>query len=297
MQRYNTFGSDSVFARLKLLGYYAQRTITSRTLRRIGTQATIALLGLVHGQAGRSRQPGLTPVGTMPAAGYMHMGQLLSADQCEDIRAWLGPREMIATRSSGGSFKLENIPTGVRVGDYPLDTVVNCPYIMELANHPVTLGLAAAYLGYTPRITLASLRWSFPSETGASDDVQQFHRDSEPGSIKLMVYLTDVDETSGPHAYVAGTHRDRMPLRLQRYSDAEILRRYRPTVVTGLAGTGFAIDPKGIHKGTPPTRQARLMLVIQYSLLPCLIYENKRAIYRGSACLDPYINGLIIDPS
>lgn len=231
----------------------------------------------------------------MPAKGYLQMGQLLSKKQCEDIRAWLRPRKMVAMRGSGSTFSLENVPAGARFGDYPLDTVVNCPHVMELANHPAVLGMAAAYLGYTPRITLASLRWSFPTDTAASDDVQQFHRDSEPGSIKLMVYLTDVDESSGPHTYVGGTHRDRMPLRLQRYSDEEILQRYRPTVITGPAGTGFAIDTKGIHKGTPPIRQARLVLAIQYSLLPRLIYENDRVTYWGPVHLDPYINGLIVD--
>lgn len=295
MQRYVTAGSSSRYARLKLLGYYAQRIVTSRMLRYAATRAIIATLGVVQGNAGRARRPRPVPIGTMPATGYWSMGQLLTAQQCEEILAWLQQHDMIDARGSGNTFRLESVPHGVRVGDYPLETVINCPHVMDLANRPDVLGMAAAYLGYTPRITLVGLRWSFPVGAANADNVQQFHRDIEPASIKLLVYLTDVDEASGPHSYVDGTHRDRMPLRLRRYADADILRRRSATVVTGPAGTAFAIDTKGIHKGTPPANRPRLVLVIQYSLLPLLIYEGERAAYRGPARLDPYINSLIVD--
>jgi len=294
MQKYVTFNSTSRHARLKLLGYYVQRVVTSRWIRLAATHAIIATLETVHGKAGRVRRPERAAIGAMPAEGYLLMGRLLSARQCEEMLEWLCGRDMIATRDSGDAFSVGNVPPGVRFGDYPLDTVVNCPHVLDLANRPEVLGMAAAYLGYTPRVTLVGLRWSFPVVQAATDNVQQFHRDIEPGSIKLMVYLTDVDDASGPHSYVTGTHRDRMPLRMRGYADAEILRRRGATVITGQAGTAFAIDTKGIHKGTAPTSQARLVLVIQYSLLPLLIYEEARAAYRGAARLDPYINGLVV---
>jgi hypothetical protein len=75
--------------------------------------------------------------------------------------------------------------------------------------------------------------------------------------------------------YVPGSHRERMPLRLRPYPDAEIARDYGAGVtVTGAAGTAFAIDTRGIHKGVPPLARPRLLLCIQYSLLPCLIYDD-----------------------
>lgn len=201
---------------------------------------------------------------------------------------------MVAARAGGQVFRAGAVPAGTRFADYPLDSVVHCPHILALANRPDVLQLAQDYLGYTPTITQLALRWSFPGAQ-ADADVQGFHRDSEPGSIKLLAYLTDVDLDAGPHSYVAGTHRDRMPLRLHHYADADIARDYGAgLVVTGPAGTAFAIDTKGIHKGTPPRRHAPLVLMVQYSLLPCLIYDYSPVAYRGGLAVDRYVNRLMI---
>lgn len=292
MQRYLT-PSSGPLAFVRLLGYYVQRSVTSRTLRRAAAYATVAALRARHGRPA----PSACDEGalrTLQQDGLVGLGQLLSARQCEEALAWLRQRDMIAARQGGRVFKLDAVPGGTRVGDYPLETVVNCPHILEVANHPLVLGLAARYFGYTPTVTLMGLRWSFP--TGSHDaDVQGFHRDSEPGSIKLMVYLTDVDADTGPHSYVTGTHHDRMPLRLRRYADSDIAAAHgRPLRVTGPAGTAFVIDGKGIHKGTPPERGPRLLLGIQYSLLPCLIYSYVPVAYHGTQRFGAYVNRLMV---
>lgn len=300
-----TPASRSRHARLKLLGYYLQRAVTSRTLRRAATRATVALLGRLHGEAG---MPAPAPVPAPPPGagadaalqalrehGIAPLGRLLSAAHCAEVRAWLRGRDLVAARGDGRTFRFDSVPAGVGIGDVPLASVVNCPHIMGLANHPGMLRLARDYLGYAPTITLIGLRWSF---AGAAADgmVQAFHRDSEPGCIKMLVYLTDVDALSGPHSFVAGSHRDRMPLRLRRYEDDEVARVYGAAeVVTGAAGTAFAIDNKGIHKGTPPAHGARLLLVVQYSLLPCLLYEYVPVAYHGKDRFDRYVNRLIVD--
>lgn len=290
MQKYVTFKGGSRHARLKLLGYYVQRTVTSRRLRRVAARLTIAVLASMHGR----RRPGSPSVESLKERGYAQLGRLLSASQCAEALDWLREREMIAVRNGGDRFKIDNVPEGIGTADFPPETIVHCPHIMALANHPDILRMAGDYLGYTPTITIMGLRWSFPR--GKRDvDVQAFHRDVEPGSMKLLVYLTDVDENSGPHSYVSGTHRERMPLRMQRYSDVEIAKEYgNSVVITGPAGTGFFIDNRGIHKGTPPERGTRLLLVIQYSLLPCLMYDYDPIPWQGEQSFDPYINRLMI---
>jgi hypothetical protein len=294
MQKYTRLGSGSLHARLKLFAYYIQRVCVSRRLRRAATYATIAVLGRLHGQTGRAHRPGAATAAALCEQGYLRLGKLLSERQCDEMLAWLRPRGLVAARGNGQTFTADQIPAGTLMGDYPLDSVVNCPHVMELANRPDIIALARDYLGYTPTITLMGLRCSFPS-TGRDADVQGFHRDSEPGCIKLMVYLTEVDLLSGPHSYVPGTHHDRMPLRLQRYADHDIERDHGGSVtITGPAGTGFVIDTKGIHKGTPPSKGRRLVLVIQYSLLPCLIYDYAPVAYRGGRRFDAYINRLMI---
>jgi len=297
MQKYLSLRGGSR-ARLKLLGYYAQRVCTSRRLRRVTTRAVIAGLGALHGQAGRAGAPG-PQVAALRAQGYLQLDAVLAPAQCAEMLAWLRPQQMIAARGNGDAFTLDTPPAGARIGDYPLETVVNCPHVLDLANHPDMLALAGGYLGYTPVITLMGLRWSFPldGEAGADADVQHFHRDVEPGSIKLLVYLTDVDAAGGPHRYVPGSHLDRMPLRMQRYADGEVARRHGGSVaIMGPAGTAIVIDNKGIHKGTPPQERPRLLLVVQYSLLPCLMYEYAPVPYRGRGRFTPYTNRLMVAP-
>lgn len=295
MQKYLTLRGGSAQTKLRMLGYYVQRAVTSRTVRRAATQATIAVLGSLHGRSERRRQPGSQ---ALREHGHAALGRLLSAQQCAEAVAWLNQRDLIAVRGGGHAFRPDAVPPGTRMGDFPLATVVDCPHVMQTANHPDVLRLATDYLGYTPTITLMGLRWSFPADADGDADVQHFHRDSEPGSIKLLMYLTDVDAGSGPHNYVPGTHRDRMPLRLRRYSDAEVARAHGASIeITGPAGTAFVIDTKGIHKGAPPLSRPRLVLVVQYSLLPCLVYDYVPQAYHGGGLFDAYVNRLMIKPA
>jgi hypothetical protein len=299
MRTYVTAGGAR-YARLRLTGYYVQRMVTSRIARKAATRLLVAALGRLH-PAGR--RPSLLGAAEATAAALRHegitlLGALLAPEECTAIRAWLRDQPLIDGRGSGKRFSLDAVPHETRVGDYPTGTVVDCPHILALANHPSVLGLAQHYLGFTPTITGLGLRWSFPNPAAATDNVQQFHRDAEPGSIKLLVYLTDVDAASGPHHYVVGTHRERMPLRLRPYADAEIARRHGAArEVTGGAGTAFMIDPKGIHRGAPPLGSARLVLVVEYALLPCLLYDYAPVECRDGARFDPYINRLVILPA
>jgi hypothetical protein len=140
-----------------------------------------------------------------------------------------------------------------------------------------------------------SARWSFPAES-TNEVVQKFHRDSEDWlAFRIMVYLTPVDEASGPHVYVKGTHLDRRTVRLPALVDAQVRDRFGPEIVrqTGMQGFGFAVDTAGLHKGEVPQRAARLLLSFQYSILPCFLYEYEPV---GVAALrhDPYINRLIV---
>jgi hypothetical protein len=292
MFKYVSVGT-SRHARLKLFGYYVQRIVTSRTIRRAARRAAVVLLGMLHGRAA-PRARAAAAVATLRAQGHARMGRLLTASQCDEALAWLRGRDMVAVRGDGQVFRIDAVPPGARIADFALDSVVHCPHLLALANRPALLSLAADYLGYTPTITLLGLRWSFP-DAGMDADVQGFHRDSDAASVKLLVYLTDVDADAGPHNYVPGTHRDRMPVRLRRYADQEIARDHGGgAVVTGPAGTGFFIDTRGIHKGTPPARRARLVLMVQYSLLPCLVYDYAPVPYRGGLRVDPYVNRLVI---
>jgi hypothetical protein len=150
--------------------------------------------------------------------------------------------------------------------------------IAELARDPVLLEIAASYLGTRPILVGANMWWSFPetaSEGAHNEAAQMFHYDLDDFRfLKFFFYLTDVDEESGPHVVVRGSHEDKRfgsfseTLKVRRYSDAEIEAWHgkdRIVVITGEAGTCFAEDTLCIHKGTPPRAAPRLLLQLQYA--------------------------------
>jgi hypothetical protein len=294
MQRYANFKSAGTNVRLKIAFYYVQRIVTSRTVRNAVSHILVGALKKLHGNKMLCSHYKTSLAEHLGKAGYIELGKLLSKEQCQEMHCYLRDQTMIDVRGTGSVFKIDEVPDGVTLADYPLDTVVNCPNVLDVANRPELLNFIASYLRYKPTIANIGLRWSFPGGS-SGDQVQSFHRDAEAGTAKVLIYLTDVDNGSGPHAYVEGTHRDRVPLRLRTYSNEEIARRYGSSVhIMGCAGTGFAIDTKGIHRGVPPTQRPRLLLVIQYSLLPSMLYDYVPVKCVKARQFDPYINRLII---
>jgi hypothetical protein len=88
--------------------------------------------------------------------------------------------------------------------------------------------------------------------------------------IKFFVYLTDVDETHGPHVYVARSHirKPKAVRRDGRIPDDEIVRTYGPDAIveiTGERGTILAVDTRGFHKGKAPESGDRLLFQVEYA--------------------------------
>jgi hypothetical protein len=291
------------FNPIQSLLYYGQRVVTSPALR------SVIVATLRHGVHFRH--------GTFPAAlveasqetetfnalsndGYAPLPALLTTEQIADIHAFFRSRLLTSRPSMGSQFTIDNVPQGVRIANYGLKDIIDSPHILELANRLSLLRLAANYIGCKPTISALGLRWSFPS-AAIGTDVQAFHRDTDDWRyMKVLVYLTDVNEEAGPHVYVRGSHMTKAPMRLRPYQDAEINQRYganQAIVATGKAGFGFAVDTAGIHKGAVPTREPRLMLQIQYSLLPAFAYRYQPQPYNGPLVLDSYINRLFCAPS
>ena len=107
---------------------------------------------------------------------------------------------------------------------------------------------------------------------------------------KLFIYLTDVDEDSGPHTYIGGSHdleyinelRGQWPGGAKEFNkwyfgslrktDGQVKRVFGrdPTHLTGPRGTRFVADTFGTHKGVPPKRGDRLVCQVQYGVSPLL---------------------------
>jgi hypothetical protein len=273
--------------------YYLQRVITRPALR----SAVISLLRCwVSIRTGRYRK--LTAdqdqvLAALRSEGIAPLGQVLSGEQCREVLHYLAEKHVSARRM--GTFTADARPADTAFANYAPADLVACPHILELANSPAILELARNYLGCTPTLSGLSARWSFPAES-SSEVVQKFHRDSEDWlSFRLMVYLTHVDDASGPHVYVTGTHLDRRTARLAVIEDDLVCQQFGMNIVrqTGAQGFGFAVDTAGLHKGEVPKEGARLLLSFQYSILPCFLYEYEPEPV-AELLHDSYINRLIV---
>lgn len=288
------------FAPVHSLFYYAQRLMTARRLRRLIVAGLCAGVRLRSGAAVAGGE-GDTQVANylkeLQDCGIVSLGSVFSAGQLAEIHQYLSTKPLKENGPEGRSFaSVADIPVDVRMADYALGDVLDCPHLVQLANSPALLALAARYIGCKPTLSAVGLRWSFPVES-EGEGLQAFHRDSDDWRfLKVFVYLTDVDDGCGPHVYVAGTHRMRAPVRLRPYGDAEVAAAYgkeRCMAVTGSAGFAFAADTYGIHKGSVPKTRRRLLLQFQYSILPVYMYRYDPVAYREAAAFDPYINRLI----
>ena len=290
------------FAPLHSLLYYSQRIVTRPALRRMVVRALSGALRVRQGSGnelyGNTAQE-KAALADLSDSGYAPLGNLLDNAQCDEIKDYLKNKSLFDRDRDRAAFTLLQAPTGVRVADYHLRDVIACPHILALANSPPLLGLAARYMDCKPTISALGLRWSFPVE-GDCSALQAFHRDSEDWRyLKVLVYLTDVDLDAGPHVYLHGSHLTQAPMRLRFYSDIEISSAYGADMLltaVGSRGFCFAVDTAGIHKGTAPARQPRLMLQIQYSLLPSYAYQYSPEVYQGPLVLDPYVNRLFVKP-
>ena len=150
---------------------------------------------------------------------------------------------------------------------------------VDIANSPVLKNIANIYLGKNAKNIATQLWWTFPANVDTktrSKAAHYFHRDVDAwGFVKFFFYINDVFEESGPHVYVKKSHKPNLldqifyeKLQISRNSDNLIRKRFNNDdifSIFGSAGTGIAVDTFGLHKGTSPTKNPRLVLCCVYA--------------------------------
>ncbi|MDF5708668.1 MAG: hypothetical protein PUP90_13645 [Nostoc sp. S4] len=160
------------------------------------------------------------------------------------------------------------------IGSY-FNTALLCPAIKKLQSDPKLLSIAAAFLDAQPIHQGNLMWWSFAGSTTyleKSQAAQLFHYDVDDYRfLKFFFYLTDVDDRSGPHVCVRGSHNKKKWSHLwlrKRETDEDIINYYgfeSLVKISGKAGFGFVEDPLCFHKGITPTHQDRLILQIEFA--------------------------------
>lgn len=293
--KYVQVGRQIDLTYIRVLCYYLQRLVTQPLLRDVAIRCLRRVVGTRTLPKGNIVSKPNGSLSTLRADGIAPLGQVFTDEKCTEILHYLKDKQLSHKSYPGEVFSAELHPQHVRLGDYSIVDLVHCPHVLALVNDVEMIALASSFLGCTPTISGLSARWSFPAES-SDEVVQKFHRDSEDWKVfRVMVYLTDVTESSGPHVFVAGTHLDRRGVRLKVLSNAETSESYQPERIvkqTGKKGFGFAVDTAGLHKGEVPRDSPRLMLSFQYSILPCFLYEYEPVLVDNFP-YDLYMNRLI----
>jgi hypothetical protein len=166
-------------------------------------------------------------------------------------------------------------PRGI-IYDFHPQLLVNQSDIQQLMADTSIIAVAEKYLSATPVLDTVNMWWT--AARGATPDssaAQLWHFDMDRVRwIKFFVYLTDVTADSGPHCFVAGSHRTGAIPRsfldkgYARLPDSEVQREFTDDAIKTFVaprGSIIAEDTRGLHKGLPVLRGDRLMLEFEFS--------------------------------
>lgn len=157
---------------------------------------------------------------------------------------------------------------------YFYDTM-DSPDIRALVDDPKLRNIATRYFASAAHHLGNQAWWSFPRQSDLatqSEFAQLYHFDLDAWRfLKFFFYMTDVNEGTGEHVYVLGSHRER-PFKYQRairrFTEEEVDADFPASAikrVTGRAGAGFVEDTFGLHRGEPPRTGARLYFEIEFA--------------------------------
>lgn len=129
--------------------------------------------------------------------------------------------------------------------------------------------VAAAYLGRNSRLLNSQIWLTVPGMTSENNKDFGWHYDVDDFKfLKFFCYLNDVDDLSGPHSIVPGSHRSRHLFRFfNRQVDDQTAKTFgEPISIIGSAGSCFFEDTIIYHKGNAPQSKHRIMLQVQFGV-------------------------------
>lgn len=171
------------------------------------------------------------------------------------------------------------LPTGRPVLRGLVKNPSHCPAVEAVAEDPMLLEIAHAYLQYWPTKVTRHLTWAFVSCLPVAEQKALFlplsyHYDvAGYNFMSAYFYITAMDAQTGAHVMIERSHQ-RKPLHTLwapwsgRQPDDVLLNYYgqeNERLIEGPAGFGFVQDPSCFHKLLSPIKQKRLLLQIRYA--------------------------------
>lgn len=212
--------------------------------------------------------------------GIVPLGTYLTPETCAQLESWARstPAAPKPERPDLPKTVCPNPEKPIAEGYYFSEQdLVGHPMVQRLMTDPKLLALAQNYLGCEPILSIVAMWWSCAgkfSGDAARALAQMYHFDMDrPRWLKNFFYLTDVNNSNGPHVFVRKTHRTgRFPRPLlakgyARLTDQEVSQFFGQEdqmQIVGGRGSAFAEDTRGIHKGLIPEKGYRLVLQLEF---------------------------------
>lgn len=229
-------------------------------------------------------------------SGIQMFDGLVSPEHVKEMREYFTGREAEDPyRPQLGRYSApDDLPSETHVAYFDDQTVVQAPHALELANHPAVLKAVEGFLGCKPTIAYKMAWWSLPAD-GMPQEAEFYHRDYDDYRFcKFFLYLTDVDERSGPHAFIRNSSNTHKLVERRRFQDHEVTEAFEEPadhlMLCGNAGTAFLENTYGLHRGFPPVDRPRLIFQVLYTLHPYYGGPSKPLIDAKDMDIDPYIN-------
>jgi hypothetical protein len=168
-----------------------------------------------------------------------------------------------------------NSPTSVRF-DYAGSDLISNKILQQIVFDESILRFAQKYLGVAPILDLVAMWWHTTyAKSPDKEAAQWFHFDMDHLKwIKFFFYITDVDENTGPHTFVARSHKSfGIPFKLRkkgyvRLTDDEVASAYSQESFkefVGKRGTLIVEDTRGLHKGKHCISGDRLLFQLEFT--------------------------------
>jgi hypothetical protein len=184
----------------------------------------------------------------------------------------------------------------------PVPTLDPSDIFVRFAVQPGLLAIVNSYFGMLTKFRAYNVWHNFPTHAPPRES-QLWHRDPEDRCVlKMFVYLTDVDEASGPLSYAPGTHSLGT---VKTAAQSEIFREGRSYVhrsndtqinevvpknqwITGVGPKGTVVfaDTRGYHKGGFSIERERILYTCMFTSKASSYPEA----FRRQAALPRYTN-------